>query len=100
MFIFFAVSCFNVLENVYKKTRSHDSVSNILGESLDMNQHMEMNHSRLPSNKQVLLCLIANRAHLNKEFANQSIAFQAKRSVYIKIQEHYKRANLPIISQG
>ena len=83
-----------------RKTRADDTVLKLLGESLDVERHIELTGNRLPNNKTVLLSLLAHRAKLNQEHPNRKVDYKSEVEVYSKLQVHYRKANIPVISRG
>ena len=79
------------------KTRADDVVLLLLGESLDLDKHLNLSYSRPPTNKQVLLCVLANKTHLYNN--RVKIEHHAKEEVLKKLEEHAAKSNLPLKSK-
>ena len=81
-----------------KVTRSTDPTAKILGETAGA-EHLLISGNRLSNVQQVLLCLTANIAKLQKEHnLNEKITPIAYRIVVQQIHLHYLKANIPIKS--
>ena len=81
------------------KTRSDDMALKIIGESLDEEKHIKITCSRFPSNKHVLLCLLANRARFYRENKIEKVDLKSKQQVHEQLLVHYKRVGkVPILT--
>ena len=86
-----------------KSTRKHDVALNLIGESVDLVKHIVIASKCLPTNKDVLLCLLANKRKLQDVEGRKkchATTHQAVVAAYKQVQQHYEKAAIPMMSES
>ena len=73
-----------------RRTRGDDICYRVLGCSLDEEKDLKLYSSRFPSNKEVCLCLLANRKKHSQQNKSSGWKHQAIHQVFSQLAQHTK----------